>query len=131
MLSDRCLSVCLSVYNVGVLWPKGWINQDVGLDPSHIVLYADPGPPSTESAQHVRVRPLSIVVKRSPISATAELLFRKKVSLQYLTARNWHESIYGFGMQLFFMFYRATRRYVARYRPMLCIVKMGQKVDSN
>ena len=34
MLSDRCLSVCLfrlsclSVCNVGVLWPNGWMDQD-------------------------------------------------------------------------------------------------------
>ena len=27
MLSDRCLS-CLSVYNVGALWPNGWKDQD-------------------------------------------------------------------------------------------------------
>jgi len=44
MLSD-CLSVCLSVclsYNVGVLWPNGWMNQDatdteVGLGPGDFV----------------------------------------------------------------------------------------------
>jgi len=34
MLSDRCLScpvslsVCLSVCNVGVLWPNDWVDQD-------------------------------------------------------------------------------------------------------
>jgi len=33
MLSDRCLSVCLSclpcpVCNVGILWPNGWTDQD-------------------------------------------------------------------------------------------------------
>ena len=30
MLSDRCpvLSVCLSVCNVSVLWPNGWMDQD-------------------------------------------------------------------------------------------------------
>jgi len=27
MLSDRCLSV-LSVYEVGVLWPNGWMDQN-------------------------------------------------------------------------------------------------------
>jgi len=27
MLSDRC-PVCLSVCNVGVLWPNGWMYQD-------------------------------------------------------------------------------------------------------
>ena len=46
MLSDRCLSLCLSdcpVCNVGVLWPNGWTGEDetshaVGLGPGHIVL---------------------------------------------------------------------------------------------
>ena len=28
MLSDRCLSVCLSVCDVGVLWPNGWMDQN-------------------------------------------------------------------------------------------------------
>jgi len=28
ILSDRCLSVCLSAYNVGVLWPNGSMDQD-------------------------------------------------------------------------------------------------------
>jgi len=27
MLSDRC-PVCLSICNIGVLWPNGWIDQD-------------------------------------------------------------------------------------------------------
>jgi len=31
MLSDRCLS-CLSVYNVGVLWPNGWISIALGME---------------------------------------------------------------------------------------------------
>jgi len=43
MLSDRCLSVC----DVGVLWPKvGWIKMkvgtQVGLGPGHIVIDWDP-----------------------------------------------------------------------------------------
>ena len=53
MLSDRCLSVCLSVCNVGVLWPNCLTDQDetwklgvqVGLGPGHIVLDGDPAPP--------------------------------------------------------------------------------------
>jgi len=28
MLSDRCLSCPVSVCNVGVLWPNGWMDQD-------------------------------------------------------------------------------------------------------
>jgi len=41
----------LSVYNVGVLWPNGWMDQDetwhegIGLGPGHIVLDGDPAPP--------------------------------------------------------------------------------------
>ena len=27
LLSDRCLSVCLSVCNVGILWHNGWMDQ--------------------------------------------------------------------------------------------------------
>jgi len=52
MLSDHC-PVCpvLSVCNVGVLWPNGWMDQDetwcggIGLGPGHIVLDGDPAPP--------------------------------------------------------------------------------------
>jgi len=44
MLSDHCLS-CLSVCNVGVLWPNGSmpLGTQVGLGPGHIVLDGDPG----------------------------------------------------------------------------------------
>jgi len=58
MLSDRCLSVCLSVLSclsvcdvrATALWPNGWTDQDetwqqVGLGPGHIVLDGDPAPP--------------------------------------------------------------------------------------
>ena len=70
MLSDRCLSVCLScpVCDVGALWPNGWMDQDetwhahircsqmaawikisvdmkVGLGPGDFVLDGDPAPP--------------------------------------------------------------------------------------
>jgi len=43
-----CLS-CLSVYDVGVLWPNGWIDQDetwhgIGHDLGHIVLDGYPAP---------------------------------------------------------------------------------------
>jgi len=40
----------LSVCNVGVLWPNGWMNQDltwyVGLGPDDIVLDEDPAHPT-------------------------------------------------------------------------------------
>jgi len=68
-----CLS-CLSVCDVGVLWQNGWMNQDETWHggrprprPGHIVLDGVQQPPS--------FRPMSIVAKRSPISATAELFY--------------------------------------------------------
>jgi len=45
------LFVCLSVCDVGVLWPNGMMDQDatwcggVGLGPGHIVLDGDPAVP--------------------------------------------------------------------------------------
>ena len=44
--------------------------KEVGLGPGHIVLDGDPAP----TAASPRFRPMPIVDKRSPISATAELL---------------------------------------------------------
>ena len=49
MLSVRCLSVCLSVCDVGVLWPtvgriKMKPGMQVGIGPGHIVLGGDPAP---------------------------------------------------------------------------------------
>jgi len=50
--------------------PAGWIKMPldtkVGLSPGHVVLHGDPG------AQPRNFRPMSIVAKRSPISATSE-----------------------------------------------------------
>jgi len=53
-----CLSV-LSVCNVGVSWPNGWMDQEfkmklgteVGLGPGHIVSVGDPAPPPQKGAQ--------------------------------------------------------------------------------
>jgi len=48
-----CLSV-LSVCNVGVLWPNGWIDQEAtwyGLGPGDIVLDGDPAPPQKGAQQ--------------------------------------------------------------------------------
>ena len=44
---------------------------EVGLVPGDIVLGGDPAPPKGHSNPHIR--PMFIVAKRSPISATAEL----------------------------------------------------------
>jgi len=45
----------------------------VGLDPGHIVLEGDPAP-HRKGAQPLNFRPVSVLAKRSPISATAEHL---------------------------------------------------------
>jgi len=69
------------VSNVGVLWPNGgWIKMplgtEVGLGPGDIVLDGDAGSPTKMgTAAPPTFRPVSIVAKRSPISATAVLLF--------------------------------------------------------
>ena len=81
----RCLSCpsCLSatlVYSLYCGQTDGWIKMklgtDVGLGPGHIVLDEDragPAPPLPKG--HIPTfRPMSIVAKRSPISATAENL---------------------------------------------------------
>ena len=79
-----CLS-CLSVCNVGLLWPNGCVDQDATWNGGrpwprrHCVTW---GPSSRQERDRVALhflpmslRPMSIVAKRSPISATAELLF--------------------------------------------------------
>jgi len=65
MLSDRCLS-CLSE-----LWPNGWMDQDATWYGGR----SHPRQHYVRRAHQLRTfRPVSIVAKRSPISATAELL---------------------------------------------------------
>jgi len=83
MLSVRCLSLCLSVCpvnlsvcDVGVLWQTvGWIKMKLGMEVSlshdHTVLDGDPATPRKKGTAP-NFRPMSIVAKRSPISATAE-----------------------------------------------------------
>jgi len=52
------------------------LGKEVGLGPGHIVLYGDPVGTQRPPQQPLPTfRPMSIVAKRSPISATAELLF--------------------------------------------------------
>jgi len=46
----------------------------VGLGPGYIVFDWDPGPATVRGIAAPIFRPMSIVAKRSPISATAELL---------------------------------------------------------
>jgi len=55
-------------------WTKMPLGKEVGLGPDHIVLDGDQAPlPPAAARPHYR--PMPIVAKRSPISATAELLF--------------------------------------------------------
>jgi len=65
-----------------LLWPNGWMDQDStsyggrDLGPGDIVLDGYPAPLQKRAQEHAppTFRPMFIVVKRSPISATAELL---------------------------------------------------------
>ena len=54
-------------------WIKMPLGNEVGLGPGHIV-YGDPVEIQPPTAAPPHFRPMSIVAKRSPISATAELL---------------------------------------------------------
>ena len=47
------------------------LGMGVDLGPGNIVLDADPAPPPERGTAAASFRPMSIVVKRSPISATA------------------------------------------------------------
>jgi len=71
---------CLSVCNVGVAYcgQTDWMDQDTS---DHIVLDGDPAPQRKGTQQPPPIfRPMSIVAKRLPISATAELLSNFSVS---------------------------------------------------
>jgi len=79
MLSDRCLSVLSMtlVYGGQTLgWIKMKLGVEVGLGPGHIVLDGAQPPPPEKGVQQTShsFRPMYIVAKRWPISATAELL---------------------------------------------------------
>ena len=55
-------------------WIKVPLGTKVGLGPGHVVSDGDPAPPLQERGTALNYRPMSIVAKRSPISATAEHL---------------------------------------------------------
>jgi len=86
MLFNRC-SVCLSCLSVTLLYAMyggqtvGCINMklgmEVGLGPGHTVLDGDPAPPERGSAPFLNFWPMSVVAKRSPISATAKHLYKR------------------------------------------------------
>jgi len=77
MPSDRCLScpICLCDRDVGVLWPKGWMDQDKtwhGGRPRpwpQCIRWRPSSPRPKGAQQFLSFRPMSIVAKRSPISA--------------------------------------------------------------
>jgi len=55
-------------------WIKIPLGTDAGLSPGDIVLDGDAAAPSQKKGHNPQFRPTSIVAKRSPISATTELL---------------------------------------------------------
>jgi len=63
----------MSVCGQTARWIKISLGRQVGLGPGRIVLHGDPDPPFKRGIAS-NFRPMSIVVKRSPISATAEHL---------------------------------------------------------
>jgi len=69
------LSVTLVHCGQAVGWIMMPLRTEVGLDPGDIVLDGDPAPPRKGALDPPNFRAMSIVAKRSPISASAELLF--------------------------------------------------------
>jgi len=57
-------------------WIKMPLGTEVGLGPGHVVLDGDPVPLHRKGHSTPNFLPMSIVAKRSPISATAELLLQ-------------------------------------------------------
>jgi len=56
--------------------------REVGLGPGHFVLDGNPAPLPKKGGRAPNFRPVSIVAKRSPISATAEHLLGIKYELE-------------------------------------------------
>jgi len=63
------------------------LGTEVGLVPGRIVLDGDTAPPRKGAQQLPTFRPMSIVAKRLPISATAELLCIFFISVERLLSR--------------------------------------------
>jgi len=70
------------------------LGMEVGLVPGHIALDGDPASLRKGPQPH-NFRPMSIVAKRSPISATAEHLYKRLLK---------NKRRYGLGMRLSFNF---------------------------
>ena len=60
-------------------WMKTPLGREVDLDPGHIVLHRDPAP-IAKGAQHPPLYGPCLLWQQSPISATAELLFKLHVN---------------------------------------------------
>jgi len=78
----------LSVCNVGVLWPNGWMDQDATWyggrpRPGWYCVRWGPSSPHGKGHSSPHFLPMSIVAKRSPISATAELLFQTVIDFKW------------------------------------------------
>ena len=58
------------------------LGKEVGLGPGHTVLDGDPVGTQPPTAAPPHCRPMPIMAKRSPISATAELLLSDKIEIQ-------------------------------------------------
>jgi len=56
------------------------LGTEIGLSRGHIVLDGDPAPPIERGTAGHTFRPMTVVAKRSPIPATAELLLQLTVS---------------------------------------------------
>ena len=56
------------------------LGTEVGLGPGNIVLDGYPAPRTERGTAAPTFRPMSIVVERSPISATAELVFNLELA---------------------------------------------------
>ena len=82
------------------------LGTEVGLGPGDIVLDGDPAPPRKGAQPAPTFRPVSIMAKRSPISATAELLL--KVVRQFNTLAYHFVKWYTSGQ----MAYRLRRHWI-------------------
>jgi len=64
-------TVVYPVFDIGVLWPSGWMDQDEtwhggGLGLDHTVLYGVPvPPPQKKGAQPPNYQPMSVIAKNS------------------------------------------------------------------
>jgi len=93
MLSAVVCLFCLSAMFMHCGQTFGWIKlslgTDIGLGPGHTVLDGNPAPHTERStAAPVTFRPMSIVSKLSPISATAELFYLSPAEWRS-TERHW------------------------------------------